>query len=130
MFCLQVRLQWPTDLAIDPLDDTLHILDKNVIKMTKDDKLITIAGRPINCHPISQELLPSGVLPDSEQASSVATDVMLVNPQSISCGNQGELYVVESDTHHINRVRVVTSDGLIHHFAGMKSKCDLSTDQM
>lgn len=125
MFCLQVRLQWPTDLAIDPLDDTLHILDKNVImKMTKDDKLITIAGRPINCPPISQEFLPSGVLPDSEQASSVATDVTLVNPQSISFGNQGELYVVESDTHHINRVRVVTSDGLIHHFAGMKSKCD------
>jgi hypothetical protein len=52
-------------------------------------------------------------------ASSVATDVTLVNPQSISFGNQGELYVVESDTHHINRVRVVTSDGLIHHFAGV-----------
>lgn len=31
---------------------------------------------------------------------------------------------MESDTHHINRVRVVTSDGLIHHFSGMKSKCD------
>ena len=28
MFCLHVRLQWPTYLAIDPLDDTLHILDK------------------------------------------------------------------------------------------------------
>ncbi|XP_063415376.1 teneurin-m-like isoform X2 [Mytilus trossulus] len=121
----KVRLQWPTDLTIDPLDDTLHILDKNVImKMTKDRKLITIAGRPINCPINTREFLPTGVLPDNEQASGVATDVTLVNPQSLAFGNQGELYVVESDTHHINRVRVVTSDGLIHHFAGVKSKCD------
>lgn len=124
-----MRLQWPTDLAIDPLDDTLHILDKNVImKMTKDHNLITIAGRSINCPINTQEFLPSGVLPDNDQASSIATDITLVNPQSIAFGNQGELYVIESDTHHINRVRVVTSDGMIHHFAGMKSKCDCQNE--
>ncbi|KAK3100005.1 hypothetical protein FSP39_013415 [Pinctada imbricata] len=32
----KARLQWPTDLAVDPVDNTLHILDKNVIlKLTK-----------------------------------------------------------------------------------------------
>lgn len=97
--------------------------------MTKDHNLITIAGRSINCPVNAQEFLPSGVLPDNDQASGIATDITLVNPQSIAFGNQGELYVIESDTHHINRVRVVTSDGMIHHFAGMKSKCDCQNER-
>ena len=66
----------------------------------------------------------SGVISDEEEASGIAADVKLVNPQSIAFGPEGQIYVVESDTHSINRVRVVTSDGRIHHFAGKKSKCD------
>ena len=121
----QVRLQWPTALAIDPLDDTLHILDDNLIlKLTKDNKVVTLAGRPITCPQVDDSFLPSGVLTDDEQASSIATHVKLVQPESLSFGPQGDLYVVESDTHHINRVRLVTTDGRIHHFAGTKSKCD------
>lgn len=65
-----------------------------------------------------------GVLTDDEQASSIADRVTLVSPESITFGPHGDLYIVESDTHHINRVRVVTTDGRIHHFAGAKSKCD------
>lgn len=125
---LQVRLQWPTDLAINPLDDTLHILDKNIIlKLTKDRSLVTVAGRPINCPRRKSHFLPSGVLSDEDQASGIAVDVKLVNPQSIAFGPLGEIYIVESDTHSINRVRVVTTDGRIHHFAGTKSKCDCQT---
>ena len=29
--CLQVRLEWPTDLAINPLDNSLYILDNNIV---------------------------------------------------------------------------------------------------
>ncbi|XP_060065187.1 teneurin-m-like [Ylistrum balloti] len=124
----EIRLQWPTDLAIDPLDDSLHILDKNVIlKLTKDGSLITVAGRPLNCPFRKSSFLPSGVLTDQEQASNIASDIKLVDPQSIAFGPQGEMYIVESDRHSINRVRVVTSDGRIHHFAGTKSKCDCQT---
>jgi hypothetical protein len=77
----EVRLQWPTDLAIDPLDDTLHILDKNVIKMTKDDKLITIAGRPI-----SQEFLPLGVLPDfpASPICTITSGVTVIDVNSLN----------------------------------------------
>lgn len=28
---LQVRLEWPTDLAINPLDNSLYILDNNIV---------------------------------------------------------------------------------------------------
>ena len=61
---------------------------------------------------------------DSEQASSIANHVNLISPESITFGPDGDLYIVESDSHHINRVRVVATDGQIHHFAGAKSKCD------
>ncbi|XP_053400283.1 teneurin-m-like isoform X5 [Mercenaria mercenaria] len=121
----QVRLNWPTTLAIDPLDDTLHILDDNIVlKLTKDNRVVTVAGRPITCPQKDVSFLPMGVLTDDEQASSIADHVKLVQPESLSFGPNGDLYILESDTHHINRVRVVTTDGRIHHFAGTKSKCD------
>ncbi|XP_056012581.1 teneurin-m-like isoform X5 [Ostrea edulis] len=121
----QVQLHWPTALAIDPLDDSLHILDKNVIlKLTKDNYIVTIAGRPSNCPIRGINSLLSSVLTDEEEASGIAADVRLVDAQSIAFGPHGEIHVVESDQHRINRVRVITSDGRIHHFAGSKSKCD------
>ncbi|XP_061169950.1 teneurin-m-like isoform X6 [Saccostrea echinata] len=121
----QVQLHWPTALAIDPLDDSLHILDKNVIlKLTKDNYIVTIAGRPSNCPIRSVNSLLSGILSDEEEASGIAAEVRLVDAQSITFGPHGEIHVVESDQHRINRVRVITSDGRIHHFAGSKSKCD------
>lgn len=30
-FVLKVRLEWPTDLAINPLDNSLYILDNNIV---------------------------------------------------------------------------------------------------
>lgn len=125
IFILQVSLKWPTSLSINPLDDSLHILDHSIVlKLTSDFKLVTVAGRPVYCPPRHSSFLPSGVLTDDEQASSVADHVTLVSPKCITFGPHGDLYIVESDTHHINRVRVVSTDGRIHHFAGAKSKCD------
>lgn len=107
------------------MDDTLHILDKNVIlKLTKDNYIVTIAGRPSNCPIIGLNSVLSGVLSDEEEASGIAADVRLIDAQSMAFGPHGEIHVVESDQHRINRVRVITSDGRIHHFAGSKSKCD------
>ncbi|CAG5114545.1 unnamed protein product, partial [Candidula unifasciata] len=121
----RVSLKWPTSLSINPLDDSLHILDHSIVlKLTSDFKLVTVAGRPVYCPPRHSSFLPSGVLTDDEQASSVADHVTLVSPKCITFGPHGDLYIVESDTHHINRVRVVSTDGRIHHFAGAKSKCD------
>lgn len=32
----QVRLEWPTDLAINPLDNSLYILDNNIVLQVKE----------------------------------------------------------------------------------------------
>ena len=45
-----VTLRWPTDLAINPLDDTLHFIDDNIVmKLTVDDRIQIVAGRPLHC---------------------------------------------------------------------------------
>ena len=39
------KLQWPTRLAIDPLDSTLHIVDDSVIlRVTPDMRIQVVAG--------------------------------------------------------------------------------------
>ena len=47
---IQVMLQWPLSLAINPVDDTLHILDYNVIlKLTSDGRVYLVAGHLSHC---------------------------------------------------------------------------------
>jgi hypothetical protein len=45
-------------------------------------------------------------------------------PQSIAFGPSGDLYVAESDSQRINRVRVIGTDSKISHYAGAESKCN------
>lgn len=43
-------MQWPTGLALSPLDDTLHFIDDRVIfKLTNDLKVKIVAGIPLHC---------------------------------------------------------------------------------
>ncbi|XP_034250662.1 teneurin-m isoform X4 [Thrips palmi] len=110
----EVHLRWPTDLAINPLDNSLHIIDDHVIlKLTSDGRVKVAAGRPILC---------AG--PPGAHDTELATHAALVMPQSIAFGPSGDLYVAESDSQRINRVRVITTDGRISHFAGAESKCN------
>ena len=52
IFLLQIKLHWPTALSVNPLDNTLHILDNNmVLKVTDDGKVLVVAGRPLHCPP-------------------------------------------------------------------------------
>ncbi|XP_054706826.1 teneurin-m-like [Uloborus diversus] len=112
----QVNLRWPTELSINPLDGSLHILDDHlVLRVTPDNRLKVIAGRSLQCP--SQ----SG---NNRDKSDLATDVYLESPQGIAFAPNGDLYIAESDSQTVNRVRVVGSDGrVISRFAGSESKC-------
>ncbi|XP_026326589.1 teneurin-m isoform X4 [Hyposmocoma kahamanoa] len=110
----EVHLRWPTELAINPLDNSLHIIDDHMIlQMAPDGRVKVIAGRPLHC--------PS---PMSGYDTELATYATLVMPQSIAFGAAGDLYVAESDSQRINRVRLITTDGKISLYAGAESKCN------
>ncbi|KAG8184007.1 hypothetical protein JTE90_024464 [Oedothorax gibbosus] len=117
----QVNLRWPTELSINPLDGSLHILDDHlVLKVTPDGRLKVVAGRSIQCPPNPQQQQQSSSM---SKSSDLATEVYLESPQSIAFAPNGDLYVAESDSQTVNRVRVVGSDGRVSRFAGSESKC-------
>ncbi|XP_060530352.1 teneurin-m isoform X2 [Cylas formicarius] len=110
----EVHLRWPTELAINPLDNTLHIIDDHMIlQLTLDGRVKVIAGRPLHC--------PSPLVGYDIELAAHAT---LVMPQSIAFSSVGDLYVAESDSQRINRVRVIGTDGKISPYAGAESKCN------
>ncbi|PNF42165.1 Teneurin-m [Cryptotermes secundus] len=110
----EVHLRWPTELAISPLDNSLHIIDDHMIlQLAPDGRVKVVAGRPLHC--------PS---PVGGYDTELATHATLVMPQSIAFGPSGDLYVAESDSQRINRVRVIGTDSKISHYAGAESKCN------
>ncbi|GIY38869.1 teneurin-m [Caerostris extrusa] len=81
----QVNLRWPTELSINPLDGSLHILDDHlVLRVTPDNRLKVVVGRPLQC--------PS----DPREKSDLATDVYLESPQGIAFAPNGDLYIAEN----------------------------------
>ncbi|XP_023037329.1 teneurin-m isoform X4 [Drosophila willistoni] len=110
----EMHLRWPTELAVSPMDNTLHIIDDHMIlRMTPDGRVRVISGRPLHCATAS-----------TAYDTDLATHATLVMPQSIAFGPLGELFVAESDSQRINRVRVIGTDGRIAAFAGAESKCN------
>ncbi len=109
----EVQLNWPTELAVSPLDGTLHFVDDGVVlKMTGDGRVSVVAGRPLHCPP------SSSADPDAAVAAS------LVEPQSLAFAPNGDLFVAESDSQRINRVRRISTDGRLSTYAGADSKCN------
>ena len=46
----QVRLEWPTDLAVNPMDNSLYVLDNNVVlQISENHQVRIVAGRPMHC---------------------------------------------------------------------------------
>ncbi|XP_017957287.2 teneurin-m isoform X2 [Drosophila navojoa] len=110
----EMHLRWPTELAVSPMDNTLHIIDDHMIlRMTPDGRVRVISGRPLHCATAT-----------TAYDTDLATHATLVMPQSIAFGPLGELFVAESDSQRINRVRVIGTDGRISSFAGAESKCN------
>ncbi|XP_055694712.1 teneurin-m isoform X5 [Lutzomyia longipalpis] len=110
----EMHLRWPTELAVNPLDDTLHIIDDHMIlRMAPDGRVRVVAGRPLHC-----------ASTNAAYDSDLASHATLVMPQSLAFGPTGDLFVAESDSQRINRIRVIGTDGKIISFAGAESKCN------
>ncbi|XP_053229176.1 teneurin-1 isoform X5 [Podarcis raffonei] len=116
----QVRLEWPTDLAVNPLDNSLYVLDNNIVlQISQNQQVRIIAGRPIHCQ------VP-GI--DHVLVSKVAIHSTLESARAIGVSHSGVLYIAETDERKINRIQQVTTNGEISIIAGAPSDCDCKID--
>uniref|UniRef100_A0A8B9K676 Teneurin transmembrane protein 1 n=1 Tax=Astyanax mexicanus TaxID=7994 RepID=A0A8B9K676_ASTMX len=116
----QVRLEWPTDLAINPMDNSLYILDNNIVLQVSESLEVRIvAGRPIHCQ------VP-GL--DHFLLSKSAVHSTLEAAKAIAVSHQGLLYIAETDERKINRIQQVTTNGEISVVAGSPTDCDCKID--
>ncbi|KAJ8798053.1 hypothetical protein J1605_016936 [Eschrichtius robustus] len=115
----QVRLEWPTDLAINPMDNSLYVLENNVIlRITENHQVSIIAGRPMHCQ-----------VPGIDYSlSKLAIHSALESASAIALSHTGVLYITETDEKKINRLRQVTTNGEICLLAGAASDCDCKND--
>ncbi|NXA45903.1 TEN1 protein, partial [Nothocercus julius] len=116
----QVRLEWPTDLTVNPLDNSLYVLDNNIVLQISENRRVRIiAGRPIHCQ------VP-GI--DHFIVSKVAIHSTLESARAIAVSHSGILYIAETDERKINRIQQVTTNGEISVVAGAPSDCDCKID--
>uniref|UniRef100_A0A3Q3J7W1 Teneurin-4 n=1 Tax=Monopterus albus TaxID=43700 RepID=A0A3Q3J7W1_MONAL len=116
----QVRLEWPTDLAVSPMDNSLYVLDNNVVlQISENHQVRIVAGRPMHCQ------VP-GI--DHFLMSKVAIHATLESANALAVSHNGILYIAESDEKKINRVRQVSTNGEISLVAGAQSGCDCKND--
>ena len=114
-----MSLRWPTALAVNPLDNTLHILDNGlVLKLTRDNHVIIVAGRSPLCPPTNSSTTSS-----DEDSSSAAVDSVLEYVENLAFSPDGDLFLVESDGEAINRLRFVDSAGRLRHYTGTQCPC-------
>uniref|UniRef100_A0A8D0API8 Teneurin transmembrane protein 1 n=1 Tax=Sander lucioperca TaxID=283035 RepID=A0A8D0API8_SANLU len=116
----QVRLEWPTDLAINPLDNSLYILDNNIVLQVSENLQVRIvAGRPIHCQ------VP-GI--DHHLVRWAAVRATLEAAKAIALSHLGTLYIAETDERRINRIQQVSTNGEISVISGAPTDCDCKID--
>ncbi|EGW11892.1 Teneurin-1 [Cricetulus griseus] len=116
----QVRLEWPTDLTVNPMDNSLYVLDNNIVLQISENRRVRIiAGRPIHCQ------VP-GI--DHFLVSKVAIHSTLESARAISVSHSGLLFIAETDERKVNRIQQVTTNGEISIIAGAPTDCDCKID--
>ncbi|XP_048031700.1 teneurin-3 isoform X2 [Megalobrama amblycephala] len=117
----QVSLEWPTDLAVSPMDNSLFVLDGSVVlRITEEGQVSVAAGRPLHCPMPSTDILVT--------ETQRATHTHLESPSAIAVSFSGVLHIAETDERKMSRIRSVAADGEITHLAGAPSDCDCKTD--
>eukprot|EP00063_Salmo_salar_P092588 XP_014067423.1 PREDICTED: teneurin-3-like isoform X9 [Salmo salar] len=117
----QVLLEWPTDLAVSPMDNSLYILDNNVVlRITENGQVSIAAGRPIHC--------PLAGMDRGAARGQRAALTPLESAVAIAVSYYGAIYVAETDERKLSRIRTISVDGEITHLAGSPSDCDCKND--
>lgn len=110
-----VKLQWPTSLSVNPVDDRLLVLDDDkVFEIMSTSTVRLIAGAPLHCVTLVN-LMNETVRPN-----------FLKNAVAIASTSDGKLLVAETDARRLNRIRTFDVDGRAKLLAGVESACDCS----
>ena len=92
----QIQPLWPTQVALNPVDNSLHWIDNNVVlKMTASQHVQVVAGYPQHCA--------------AQKASGAAQSSVTSHITSFAFGPAGQLYLVEKPG--VNSTRLVEATG-------------------
>ncbi|CAM1325684.1 TENM2 (predicted) [Pycnogonum litorale] len=107
----EVRLRWPTDVSVNPLDGSVYVLDDRlIIKITRDNQVMLVAGHWAHCH--------SSTYSDDRQSLSLGDMI------GMSFAPNGDLYIVQRNSDNVNQIHLMQPDGTVAHIAGRNTKCD------
>jgi hypothetical protein len=113
-----MRFYWPTSLAINPIDNSIYVLDEQVIyKITSYNTVEIVIGMPTGC----------------EQAAAGSSFIRLNSPIDMAFNTEGDLFILENDRHSgkHKQIKVLKSNGEIEVFFGDGSlKSDYSFEQL
>lgn len=107
-------LYWPTVLAVNPIDNSLYILDDGIVfRLGIFNTIEVIAGRPYFCTEDNPNF------------------VKLHNPIDMAFSPEGELFILENDAaNKINQIRLVKSTGQIQvYFANLNNPKSIRVHQ-
>ncbi|XP_058838920.1 teneurin-a isoform X1 [Topomyia yanbarensis] len=106
LLATRAQLQWPTGLALNPLDGSLHFIDDRlVLKLTADMKIKVVAGVPLHCN-------------SNEELNKTTSDDILGTVVAMAFAPSGDLYIADTDSRRVYSIRVVDSAGSMRSFAG------------
>lgn len=113
----EAQLQWPTGVALSPLDGSLYFIDDRIIlKLTVDMKIKVVAGQPSHCR-IGSDGKPI-VKATNRTNTDIREDSNLGTILAIAFAPSGILYVAEADSKKTNTIKSIDPSGKIMHFAG------------
>lgn len=124
----QTQLQWPTGLALSPLDGSLHFIDDRlVLKLTTDMKIKVVAGTPLHCNGDKNNKTAAtssagaggaGGASSTTATASGSGDDVLGTVLAISFSPTGDLFIADADSRRVNSIRLVDASGKMRPFAG------------
>lgn len=111
LYHFQVHLRWPTSVAVNPLDNSVYVLDDRlIIKITNEKRVVLVAGHWAHCHSTAYE---------DDKQSLTLSDLI-----GMSFAPNGDLYIAQKNSENINQISILRPDESLEHVAGRSTKCD------
>lgn len=115
----EAQLQWPTGVALSPLDGSLYFIDdRMILKLTVDMKIKVVAGQPSHCRTANVDGQKTTTKTTNITQSEYNEDSNLGTILAIAFAPSGVLYLAESDSKKANTIKSVDPSGKVVHFAG------------